>query len=315
MDVVQGAVGVALFSAVAGSAVTILRKKRATELHRVRQQTYRTKQAAEAAALSKANDERERFRVIRQQQRFRAVRDNNLPKNLCTSDVLIGECVLDLTAMYERDRVFITFKWLEWFLDPDCAEVPFDDPHEGTALLWASDKLGWRKEMYWNAATVALTMKYSDYNGIMVTCLDAIWRALHNYPSDDVLLEYGGRVLVLIVKTMRSMSEGYVFIYMFPANTIRDLSVSPLSWMQRIISQLRAEWHPFADAISLRGGSIWTEFVTLISDEVTSFPSATNDSSQCMDVCDDDDDSCEDMGSFPRASAEEMAKRNVRCCR
>jgi len=42
--------------------------------------------------------------VIKQQQRFRDVRDENLPKGkaLMAIEVIIGECALEFTALYER---------------------------------------------------------------------------------------------------------------------------------------------------------------------------------------------------------------------
>jgi len=48
------------------------------------------------------------------------VRDENLPKGkaLNAIEVIIGECALEFTALYERDRVYLNFLWLVWFLDP-----------------------------------------------------------------------------------------------------------------------------------------------------------------------------------------------------
>ena len=103
------------------------------ELVRRRMQQYRTTKADEDAATTaaerKAKEVRERSRVIKQQQRFRDVRDENLPKGkaLMAIEVIIGECALEFTALYERDRVYLSFLWLVWFLDPAILDPPCDE--------------------------------------------------------------------------------------------------------------------------------------------------------------------------------------------
>jgi len=169
-----------------------------------RMQKCRLKKAeqedARTAAETKAKESRERTRVIRQQQRFRDVRDENFLKGdrIITAEILVGHCVLDLSGLYEADRVYVGFVWLEWLLDRAIEYPPFEEHHPMRAL-WASDKKElWCEEMYWHSALFTVTKDFTVYDGTAITCITAIWRAVNNNPNDEEIQIYAGRVLVLI---------------------------------------------------------------------------------------------------------------------
>ena len=248
------------------------------------------------------------------------MRDENLPKGkaLNAIEVIIGECALEFTALYERDRVYLNFLWLVWFLDPAILDPPCDEKlpmHKE----WAEGKKGWRNEMYWHAAHLAVTREFKVYDGTTSTCIAAIWLAVHNYPNDDDIQTYAGRVLVLIVKTLKVMSEGFVFIYMCPAAAVRDLAVTPTVWMQRVLTDIRLTWGTYAS--ERLPFVVWAQLSALLCEDFVGWTTAMdcddghhddNDSqSSDMDVTDDDEGETT-CGPFPRATVEEMARRTLR---
>jgi len=285
-----------------------------------RMQKCRAKKHDEGVAYRKAQESRERARVIKQQQRFRDIRDDNLPDGeaLAALEILIGECALDCTALYERNRVFENLEWFVWWLDPDVLEPPVEEG-EPMGKLWALDKKGWRIEMYWHAAHLAVTRDFDVYDGTAITCIAALWRAVHNYPNDEDILAFVGRVLVLIVSTLRKMSEGFVFIYMCPAAAVRDLAVTPTVWMQRVLTDIRLTWGTYAS--ERLPFVVWAQLFALLCEDFVGWTTAMdcddghhddNDSqSSDMDVTDDDEGETT-CGPFPRASVEEMARRTLR---
>ena len=311
------------------------------ELTRVRVQKCRARQEEKAtaatAAEQKALAERERARVRGQQQRFRDVRDENFLKGdrIVTAEILVGHCVLDLSGLYEADRVYVGFVWLEWLLDPAIEYPPFEEHHPMRAL-WASDKKElWREEMYWHSALFTVTKDFTVYDGTAITCITAIWRAVNNNPNDEEIQIYAGRVLVLIVSTLKKMSEGFVFIYMFPPSAVRDLAVTPTVWMQRVLSDIRLQWGAYAAA--RLPYVVWAQLSAVMCEDFSGWPSVSPAVVQ-MDVDDDDDEgtcrcSCTcaftctcayackcvckctcTCGPFPRASEEEMARRTLLRC-
>jgi hypothetical protein len=274
-------------------------------------QKCRAKKHDEGVAYRKAQESRERARVIKQQQRFREIRDDNLPDGeaLAALEILIGECALDCTALFERNRVFGILEWFVWWLDPDVLEPPFEDG-EPMGKLWALEKKSWRIEMYWHAAHLAVTRDFDVYDGTAITCIAALWRAVHNYPNDEDILAFVGRVLVLIVSTLRQMSEGFVFIYMFSALVVRDHTLTPTVWMQRVLASIRLQWQPFAAA--RLPYIVWAQLSALVSEDFNGWAPETTS----MDVDDDNDDDNDDddddetcAGFFPRATEEELSRR------
>ena len=76
---------------------------------------------ARTAAETKAKETRERSRVIKQQQRFRDVRDEQvlIGDRMATVEILVGQCVLDFTGLYEADRVLYLSRFFNEALMPD----------------------------------------------------------------------------------------------------------------------------------------------------------------------------------------------------
>jgi len=291
------------------------------ELIRVRVQSCRTRQAESektmTAAEAKAKEVREQSRVRKQQERFRDIRDDNLPDGeaLAALEILIAECALDCTALFERNRVFGILEWFVWWLDPDVVEPPVEDG-EPMGKLWALDKKGWRIEMYWHAAHLAVSRDFDVYDGTAITCIAALWRAVHNYPNDEDIQAFVGRVLVLIVSTLRKMSEGFVFIYMFPALVVRDLTMTPTVWMQRVLASICLQWQPFAAA--RLPYIVWSQLHALVSEDFNGWAPGMdvddgndddNDDDDNDDNNDDDDDDETCAGPFPRATEEELSRR------
>ena len=286
------AVGLALFTVVSGGAA-VLSKKRVWDAasERERKRNQRLKKATDAAVeAEKEAKHRERERRRIKQFRFREKRADAFVLKNALLQTLVGDCAVDISSLYEVEIVRESMELLLWYVDPTIKDVPGFDKNDPKVIKWKQSKFWWADEMYWHFTKIIVTQKFDGYDSDGVSCLDAIRMAIQNYPGDDSICTTAGRILLLVVKTFTSMSEGFVFIYMTPGGTLRDPRVSPLMWVQRHLSLIREVWSVVAGEVASRRSScsaLWSEIISMLAAEFTGWSTSSHDDS--MDIDDDDD--------------------------
>jgi hypothetical protein len=80
------------------------------------------------------------------------------------------------------------------------------------------------------------------------------------------------------------MSEGFVFIYMFPASAVRDVTITPILWMKRVLAELRMQWFAYAE-IRLPY-IVWAQLLAQICEEFNGWTPPV------VIASDDESDSC-----------------------